>query len=177
MTNKEQNEDKPAAKKSKAPLFIGLILGVIGAGGGFFAAQSGMLPGGESHADAAQDGHGDHDDHGSIDTHDEPLLITDMADVAFVPVDPLVVSLGPDYQSHLRFRAQLEVVPPYKSEIERLMPRVVDVLNGYLRALEPGVLEDSAGLTRLRAQMLRRIQIVTGAGRVNDLLIMEFVLN
>ena len=57
------------------------------------------------------------------------------------------------------------------------MPRVIDVLNSYLRALEIGDIADAAALVRLRAQMLRRIQIVTGAGRVNDLLIMEFVLN
>jgi flagellar FliL protein len=32
-------------------------------------------------------------------------------------------------------------------------------------------------MARLRAQMLRRIQVVTGEGRVRDLLITEFVLN
>jgi len=32
-------------------------------------------------------------------------------------------------------------------------------------------------LLRLRSQMLRRVQVVTGEGRVRDLLIMEFVLN
>ncbi len=57
------------------------------------------------------------------------------------------------------------------------MPRVVDVLNGYLRALEIQDIESAAALTRLRAQMLRRVQIVAGPGRINDLLIMEFVLN
>jgi flagellar FliL protein len=31
-------------------------------------------------------------------------------------------------------------------------------------------------MTRLRAQMLRRIQVVTGEGRVRDLLITRFVL-
>jgi flagellar FliL protein len=50
-------------------------------------------------------------------------------------------------------------------------------LNGYLRALEAGDLEDRSALTRLRGQMLRRVKMVTGRGRVNDLLIMEFVLN
>jgi flagellar FliL protein len=57
------------------------------------------------------------------------------------------------------------------------MPRVIDVLNGYLRAVEPGDFDDPAILGRLRAQMLRRVQIVTGTERVRDLLIMEFVLN
>ncbi len=57
------------------------------------------------------------------------------------------------------------------------MPRVIDVLNSYLRALETSDLADSTALVRLRAQMLRRVQIVTGGDRVHDLLIMEFVLN
>ena len=38
-------------------------------------------------------------------------------------------------------------------------------------------LEDPAALVRIRAHLLRRIQIVTGEGRVRDLLISEFVLN
>jgi flagellar FliL protein len=51
------------------------------------------------------------------------------------------------------------------------------VLNGYLRAVETSDLENPAALVRLKAQMLRRIQIVTGEGRVRDLLVSEFVLN
>ena len=58
-----------------------------------------------------------------------------------------------------------------------LRPRILDVLNGYLRAVEVAELEDPSALVRLRAQMLRRIQVVAGEGRVNDLLISEFVLN
>jgi len=38
-------------------------------------------------------------------------------------------------------------------------------------------LEDPLALVRLRAQMLRRVQMVTGEGRVRDLLITEFVIN
>ncbi|MBC7156526.1 MAG: flagellar basal body protein FliL, partial [Rhodobacteraceae bacterium] len=34
-----------------------------------------------------------------------------------------------------------------------------------------------AALVRLRAQMLRRVQVVAGAGRVRDLLVNEFVVN
>ncbi|MFL9503735.1 flagellar basal body-associated FliL family protein [Rhodopseudomonas palustris] len=38
-------------------------------------------------------------------------------------------------------------------------------------------IEDPSAMARLRAQMLRRVQIVTGEGRVRDLLITEFVLD
>ena len=58
-----------------------------------------------------------------------------------------------------------------------LAPRILDVLNSYLRAIETASIEDPQAMARLRAQMLRRIQIVTGEGRVRDLLITEFVLN
>jgi flagellar FliL protein len=58
-----------------------------------------------------------------------------------------------------------------------LLPRIADVLNGYMRAIDVTQLEDPAALVRMRAQLLRRIQIVTGEGRVRDLLVTEFVLN
>jgi flagellar FliL protein len=64
-----------------------------------------------------------------------------------------------------------------EKDVTAILPRVVDVLNSYLRALEISDLEDPAALTRLRAQMLRRVQIVAGPGQVNDLLVMEFVMN
>jgi len=57
------------------------------------------------------------------------------------------------------------------------MPRILDVLNSYLRAVAITDLEDPTAMARLRAQMLRRVQIVTGEGRVRDLLVTEFVLN
>lgn len=57
------------------------------------------------------------------------------------------------------------------------MPRIADVLNTYLRAVEVRDLEAPAATVWLRAQMLRRIQVVAGEGRVRDLLITEFVLN
>lgn len=101
-----------------------------------------------------------------------------VGDIAFVPIEPLLISLGPGANArHLRFKGQLETSPKYVSEVETLMPRIVDVLNSYLRAVAETDLEKPSALVRLRAQMLRRVQIVTGSGRVNDLLVMEFVLN
>ena len=77
----------------------------------------------------------------------------------------------------LRFAGQLEVAPEHATEVAGLMPRVLDVLNTYLRAVDVRDLEEPSSLARLRAQMLRRVQVVTGEGRVRDLLITEFVLN
>lgn len=166
MADTETAEADAPRKSSKLPMIIGLVLALAGGGGGFYAVFSGMILAPESQGE-------------EMAGHDEaPAKIGEMPDVAYVPIEPLVVSLGSGATgAHLRFRAQLEVVPQYQGEVESLMPRVVDVLNSYLRALEMDDLTDNTALVRLRAQMLRRIQIVTGGERVNDLLIMEFVLN
>lgn len=173
----EVPEEETPAKSSKLPLVIGLILGLAGAGGGYFAVSAGLLPIG-SKAELVEKGHaaGEHGESGENtkpETPPEPL-----PEIAYVPIDPIVVTLlNSSAVQHLRFRAQLEVAASHKADVETILPRVTDVLNGYLRALEVRDLEDPLALTRLRAQMLRRIQIVTGKGRVRDLLIMDFVLN
>jgi flagellar FliL protein len=161
MSVAEEELEQPPKKSSKAPLVLGLLLALAGGGGGFYATWSGMILGGEATHGSAKD-----------------MAHSTAPDVAYVAVDPLVISLRtPGQNQHLRFRAHLETTPEAQPDVEKLLPRVMDVLNSYLRALEVGDIEDPSALTRLRAQMLRRVQVVTGAGKVNDLLIMEFVLN
>jgi flagellar FliL protein len=166
-----ENTDQTAEtepKRSKVPLILGLVLALIGGGGGFYTAFQGLLP----FAGTDQSAQGSAGD----EAEDPPRA--DFTDVAFVPIEPLVISLSGDTQTrHLRFRAELEVERGREEEISRLMPRIMDVLNTYLRALSVPDLEDRTALLRLRAQMLRRVQIVTGRDGINDLLIMEFVLN
>jgi flagellar FliL protein len=171
----EATPDAPS-KSSKLPLLIGLVLALAGAGGGFYATYAGLLDGvlgGGHEAATGQDGHGTDDDHATADAHD-----AGGGDVGFVPIEPITINLGPRGESrHLRFAAQLEVPSGSADEVARLMPRIMDVLNIYLRALDPHEFEEPAALLRLRAQMLRRVQIVTGPGLVNDLLVIEFVFN
>jgi flagellar FliL protein len=89
-----------------------------------------------------------------------------------------MVSLGPGSSARfLKLTTQLEVAKAYAEEVTILMPRILDVLNSYLRAVALADLENPAAMARLRAQMLRRVQIVTGEGRVRDLLVTEFIVN
>ena len=90
----------------------------------------------------------------------------------------MTVSVGdPNGRRHLRFRAELEVDSAGKGDVEKLLPRVVDVLNTYLQSLTIAEIEDPSALLTLRSQMRRRIDLVVGGDRVHDLLVMEFVLN
>lgn len=168
----ETAEAEPRPRKRK----LGAILGLLGAlalgGGGFYAVYAGLFDPTALFAGGGDSGHGGGDGHGGAAG---PAAL---ADVAFVPMDPIMVSLPPGASArHLRFSGQLEVGPEQAPEVAALMPRVLDVLNTYLRAVEVRDLEDPASLARLRAQMLRRVQVVTGEGKVRDLLVTEFVLN
>ncbi|XDA98494.1 flagellar basal body-associated FliL family protein [Sulfitobacter sp. LCG007] len=161
MSDAPQEETEEPKKPSKLPLIIGIVLALAGGGGGFFAVWSGMILG-PSEPETAADS--------------EPVAATPA--VAFVSMEPLVISLPERSSSRLlKFRADLEVPVGREADVELLLPRAVDVLNSYLRALDVGDIEDPASLARLRSQMLRRVQTVTGPGMVNDLLVMEFVLN
>ena len=97
---------------------------------------------------------------------------------AFVPLDALIISLGPKSRSeHLKVTLTVEVEPGREAEVEAIKPRVVDVLNGFLRAVDEREFELPRSMERLRAQMLRRVKLVTPEGAVRDLLIQEFLLN
>jgi flagellar FliL protein len=158
----ETTEEKP--KRPHLPLILGLVLAVLGGVGGFLAVRAGLVPFG---------GKADHVAAAVPAPHE-----VDFGNLVFVPIEPLVVSYAEAGRSrHLRFRAELEVPAKQATEVARVMPRVVDVLNTYLRALRLSDLEESSALMRLRGQMLRRVQAVVGEGRVNDLLVMEFVLD
>jgi flagellar FliL protein len=158
-------ETTEAASVPKPKRKLGLLLGVVAAfalgGGGFYAVYAGFL------------------DPGKLLEHEaKPTEAGVAGDVAFVALDPIMISLGPGAAAkHLRFAGQLEVAPADAAGVAALMPRVLDVLNTYLRAVDVKDLETPAALARLRAQMLRRIQVVTGEGMVRDLLVTEFVLN
>lgn len=164
MTDATVDEEIEEKKSSKLPMIIGIVLALAGGGGGFFAVQSGMLGGG-GEKPASADG-------------EEVIETAPLPDVAFVEVPPVTITLSNASSiGHLRFRASLEVPSNHVQEVTNILPRVQDVMNSYLRALEPADFEQSAALVRIRAQLLRRIKLVAGEGRVRDLLVLEFVLN
>lgn len=169
----ENDQSSETPKKGKKGLLFGLIGAMMLGGGGFYATYSGMILGpatGSDHA-AADDGHGG--GHGEETGH-----ATANADIGYVEIDPLVVSLGKYATSrYLRFHAYIEVEPDAVEEVSFLKPRILDVLNTYLRAISEADMEDPTAMNDLRAQMLRRIQAVAGRENVRDLLIAEFVLN
>ena len=164
MSDESPIDDAAPTKKSKLPIILGGILLLIGSGAGFTAVKLGLI------AEDTPD---------SSESHNMPTK-TEMEakEVAFLPLDPIIVTISDGQDTRLvRFTTQLDVNPQYLSEIEIIKPRIVDILNGYLRAVEIEDLEAVGALTKLRSQMLHRVRIITGDNRVNDLLVMEFIIN
>ncbi|MDK3071686.1 flagellar basal body-associated FliL family protein [Sedimentitalea sp. JM2-8] len=162
MSDAVADTPEAVAKSRKLPLLLGVLFAILGAGAGYYIMSSGLLGVTDNHVLSGS-------------ATERPAALPD---IAFVEVDPFLISLtGSETARHLRFRAQLEVEAASRDDVEHVLPRVTDVLNGYLRALNAHDLEEPQALIRIRSQMLRRVQIVVGKGRVRDLLIMEFVLS
>lgn len=159
----DTSDEEPAKKKSKLPLIIGLVLALVGAGAGFMITRMGLLPG-----TSVQD---------AEEVHPASAPIT-TEDVTFIPLDPITVTLPPGSgRTLLRLSAQLDVAPENAEHVTKIMPRIIDILNSYLRAVQMQDLDSPTALLRLRVQMLHRVQVVAGQGVVRDLLITEFILN
>lgn len=99
-------------------------------------------------------------------------------DIVFVNLEPMVVTLGPNATSkYLKISISIETTKDHVKTVERLAPRFRDVLNTYLRAVDEKDLVEPFAMTRLRAQMLRRMQVAASSDAVSDVLITDFVLN
>ena len=152
---------EPSRKGLRLPILLGLGLAALGAVGGFLEIREGIVSA-LLFGDPEQEG-------------EAPIPL---GPVAFIPLGPMVVNLPDSFdERHLSMRASLEVAPGSVAEVSGLLPRVEDILNTYLRALQPSDFADPTMLDRIRSQMLHRIRLVAGEARVRDLLISEFVLN
>jgi flagellar FliL protein len=154
-----------AAKKGgKMGLIVGAALAVALGGAGFFLVYSGVIPTPEK-APAP------------VEKADAPAPAEAPQPVEFAQLEPIVITLGAGAQlRQLQFVGHLEIEPGKRDAVAAVQPRVRDALNTYLRAVSPDDVEDPAALLRMRAQMLRRVQVVAGEGVVRDLLVSEFIL-
>ncbi|SPF81105.1 flagellar basal body-associated FliL family protein [Pseudoprimorskyibacter insulae] len=161
--DKNNATQKPKKTNKRIPLLLGLLLLISGGTGSFMSMNYFSKSGGGSKEQVRED---------------IAIAATEVQSVAFVPMHPMTVSLGPNATAkHLRFTAQIEVPAEHKDYVESMLPRVVDTLNGYLQAVDESDITGPASLLRLRSQMLRRAKLILGNEKVNDLLVMEFILN
>lgn len=99
-------------------------------------------------------------------------------EVYFYDLPEVTVNLATHGQAtYLKVRISLEV--PNKEtadQIEPFLPRVMDAFQVYLRELRPVDLEGSAGLFRLKEELLRRINVAVYPARVDGVLFKEILI-
>ncbi|MEM7487492.1 MAG: flagellar basal body-associated FliL family protein [Pseudomonadota bacterium] len=160
MADAEDVKEDEAKTGPGLKLWLGvLVLAAALGGGGFYATYSGLLAGPSETAHA--------DDHGEGYAEGPQ----------FVELDPLQISVGGEGSiRQLRFRAYLQLGEGDARAVTDVQPRILDIFSTYLRALPPATLEDPTALLRVRSQLLRRVQLLTGPDAVDDLLIIDFVI-
>ena len=98
-------------------------------------------------------------------------------EISFVELEPLLISLGQGANArHLKIGLTLETPYGYEEDIKYAQPKLRDAFTGYLRALEMEYLEDPSSMVRLRAQLLRRAEVVLGTETVHGVLITDFLV-
>lgn len=163
--------DDPADQPGRARLLMfaaGGVLLLLLAGGGAYAF--GMLDGmiastfGTSANAASAD---------AAITGDSPAAIT------FYDLPDLVVSLNTNERksTFLKVRITLELGDPAAAAaVERLLPRIIDHCQVYLRELRPDDLRGSAGTLRLREELRRRIAASIAPATIRDVLFVDLLV-
>ena len=97
----------------------------------------------------------------------------------FYDLEDMLVNLnsGGRKSSFLKIRISLELA---KAEdiprIESVMPRIIDNFQTYLRELRIDDLKGSAGMYRLREEMLRRVSAASAPAEIKDVLFKEMLV-
>ncbi|TAH37572.1 MAG: flagellar basal body protein FliL [Alphaproteobacteria bacterium] len=169
---KKEGEEGAAAegeggeKKSKKKLILFIVLpivAILGAGAGlYFSGMLDSLLGKEAeHAEEAKE---------------EPKKIEDFV---YFDLPEIVVNLSATGKKNtfMKISISLQVEKEEeKTELEKITPRIVDKFQVYLRGLQVEDLQGSAGIYRLREELLARVNVVTEPIKIHDVLFKEILV-
>ncbi|MCK7614866.1 flagellar basal body-associated FliL family protein [Roseibium sediminicola] len=98
--------------------------------------------------------------------------------VVFYDLPEMTVNLATDGRTtYLKVRIALEVENRAMiDQIQPYLPRILDAFQIYLRELRPADLEGSAGLFRLKEELLRRINLSVYPAKVEGVLFKEILV-
>jgi len=167
----EEDGEGSSAKGGKKKLLIIVGIALLLVVGGFAAAYFtglmdtliGMIGGPTEEVSGEEEG--------------EEGIISD--NTVFLDLEDMLVNLntGGRKATYLKIRISLEIenaedIP----KVEKRMPRIIDNFQVYLRELRVEDLKGSAGMYRLREELLTRVNTATFPAKVNDVLFREMLV-
>ena len=110
---------------------------------------------------------------------DEPAKVA-QAPKSFFDMPEIIVNLsGRDGQrtQYLKLKVSLELMDKdVEAVVEPLLPRIVDMFQIYLRELRPADLEGSAGMFRLKEELIRRVNLEISPQEISDVLFKQIII-
>ena len=166
--DEEGGSGKGGGKKKIIMLAIPLVLIIGGAAGAYFTGMLDGLLGSEEVVEGEEGAGGEGGGSG------EPA-----GPVAFADLPEILVNLNTTGRksSFLKIRVSLEV--PNALDLDKVLAvqdRVVDAFQVYLRELRVEDLKGSAGMYRLREELLTRVNAAVAPVKVNDVLFKEMLV-
>ena len=110
---------------------------------------------------------------------DEDAQALVSGDAVFYDLPEMLVNLntGGRKSVYLKIRVSLELETVEDvAKVEGMMPRIVDNFQVYLRELRIDDLKGSAGMYRLREELLKRVSVAVSPAKVNDVLFKEMLV-
>lgn len=114
-------------------------------------------------------------DTGAVETEPAEAKLMLELDTSYLELTPMTVSIQEDGKI-LKIGITLEVLRGEEAYINPNDPKIRDAFMGYLRALRPEQIKDAAFMAQLRAQLLRRSQLILGSDVIADILITDFLV-
>ncbi|WP_029014211.1 flagellar basal body-associated FliL family protein [Niveispirillum irakense] len=167
-TEHEQPRKKLSGKKIVLFIVLPILLIVAGGAAAFF---TGMLDGllGKKHE--GEEEHVEEKHEPALPPYNGPPLFKDMPDIL------VNLNTGERRATLLKLGITLEVSRPEEmAPLDVAMPRITDAFQVYLRELRVDDLRGSAGMYRLREELLLRVNTATAPIKVKDVLIKEFLV-
>lgn len=191
IAEKDENTDEIVPidgdnKKSKKKLIMIIVPIVLLLGGGAGAYFTGLLDKllgksaetSEAHAEAGAEGHDKEagKEEVKLDEHGKPIV----PEVSFLKIPDMIVNLNTEdggAQRYLRLSVQLELESAADvAAVEKVLPRVVDQFQTYLRELRVQDLRGSKGIYRLQLELLNRVNQAAAPTAVKDVLFQEILI-
>ena len=162
--------DGPPGKsggKKKIIIFaaVGVIILLVGSAAAYFTGMLEPLLGGGGEEVAAEEG--------------GEQQIIDSGEAVFYDLEDLMVNLNTTGRKSTFLKIRISLELPTADDIpkiESVMPRIVDNFQVYLRELRVEDLKGSAGMYRLREELLTRVSAAAAPARVNDVLFKEMLV-